>query len=318
MGGRRLLGTVLLGVLSLVLLGACSMPPAARVCGEAGRSGGTARPALIFGCASGDVDGVEVARLYRLTAAGATPLTTGRSFARVPAVSPSGTRLAFESTRDGSPTIYVSALDGSAAQAVAPAVGGQTEPSWSPGGDQLVYVSGQQGLHAPIGVSGTWGSLFVAGANGEGARALTGDTSYAGQPAWSPKGSAIAFASDAGGHWAIDTIDPQGGARHVLTHGGSAEWPTWSPKGTEIAYQHTAQRDGGGDPEIWIMDADGRDARPLTEGSLPSWSPDGRWIAFVRTSGKGSNLWMIPATGGRAVRLTDDGGEKGRPTWAAP
>ena len=94
---------------------------------------------------------------------------------------------------------------------------------------------------------------------------------------------------------------------------GAGDQPTWSPDGKQIAYQSSSTLDSA--DSIWIMDANGAYPHYLTSGSRPSWSPNGRWIAFVRDTSQGSDLWMISADGGHAVRITDDAGLKGRPTW---
>jgi dipeptidyl aminopeptidase/acylaminoacyl peptidase len=56
----------------------------------------------------------------------------------------------------------------------------------------------------------------------------------------------------------------------------------WSPDGTKIAF--TSRRDGG-DPEIYIMNADGSNPRRFTvrsgDDEQPTWSPDGTRIAWV-------------------------------------
>src|SRR5207245_4790638 len=62
---------------------------------------------------------------------------------------------------------------------------------------------------------------------------------------------------------------------------------------------------------VWVVAADGGEPRRFTAGpsrdTLPRWSPDGRWLAFVSDRGpkKKSQLYAMPADGGEAIQLTD-------------
>src|ERR1051326_52562 len=66
---------------------------------------------------------------------------------------------------------------------------------------------------------------------------------------------------------------------------------------------------------IWMMDADGGNARELTHGdgdSSPAFSPDGKTIAFVR----GGNLYLLPLAGGEARQLTTISTGVSDPLWS--
>jgi Tol biopolymer transport system component len=89
--------------------------------------------------------------------------------------------------------------------------------------------------------------------------------------------------------------------------------PAWSPDGATIAF--ASRRDGRS--HIYVMRADGTDVRRLTSGSeddsRPAWSPDGRRIAFARAG----EVYVVPAAGGRAYRLTRSlGGDAADPAWS--
>jgi|GEM_PF-4576077 len=128
---------------------------------------------------------------------------------------------------------------------------------------------------------------------------------------WSPTGSKIVFQRfnpAAGGNPAnfeVFTINADGtGLTNVSDNPGSAtvgssdSQPSFSPDGTRIAFQSNRR----GNPDIWVMNADGSGARPLTADSLaeesaPEFSPDGQQIAFQSDRG------MIPRTTGRNLEI---------------
>jgi dipeptidyl aminopeptidase/acylaminoacyl peptidase len=91
--------------------------------------------------------------------------------------------------------------------------------------------------------------------------------------------------------------------------------PRISPDGTRIAYVVARSDDGASEYRgaVWVGPLDGSsEARPFTSGerrdTSPRWSPDGRWLAFVSNRGEEktqAQLYVIPAAGGEARRLTD-------------
>ena len=118
-------------------------------------------------------------------------------------------------------------------------------------------------------------------------------------PALSPDGSAVAYASDASGALEIHVRSRVAGAtgRAVTDNGGDNVDPAWSPDGQWLAYH--SRRFGG----VWLVPAAG--SRPATRGrgASPSWSPDGRTLVF-QTAGEAD---ILGGTGGSpsTLRLVD-------------
>jgi len=80
--------------------------------------------------------------------------------------------------------------------------------------------------------------------------------------------------------------------------------PNFSPDGKRLAYTSYAS----GNEEIWVMDLDGKNARPLTHGPKgdwsPAWSPDGQKIAFTSDRSGVNQLWIMNSDGTDPRRLT--------------
>src|SRR5262249_32402838 len=87
-----------------------------------------------------------------------------------------------------------------------------------------------------------------------------------------------------------------------------------SPDGRWICFSIRRQ----GRNELYLMNADGANARPLASSldvrDAPSWSPDGKFIAVAADEGDGSRLFKVPADGGAPVRLVDELSRQ--PVWS--
>ena len=141
--------------------------------------------------------------------------------------------------------------------------------AWSPDGTQIVFASNRTGDD----------ELFVADADGTGAVQITDSPGVDGLPSWSPDGGRMAFMSMRSGSRSIYTASLDGSDVVMLTDGVIA---AWSPDGAKIAYSKDG---GGGDLDLWLMNADGSDQRQLTDRDgaemWPTWSPDGSRVAFT-------------------------------------
>ncbi|MFZ1918206.1 MAG: S9 family peptidase [Terriglobales bacterium] len=71
---------------------------------------------------------------------------------------------------------------------------------------------------------------------------------------------------------------------------------------------------------IWLMGADGGNARQFTVGekneSSPVWSADGKWLAFISGRDGDDNLYVISTSGGEARKLTNISTGVADPIWS--
>ncbi|MBA3886595.1 MAG: PD40 domain-containing protein [Acidobacteria bacterium] len=152
-------------------------------------------------------------------------------------------------------------------------------------------------------------SLNALEPDGRPARAL--DESPAYSPAFSAVGTAMFYHTNADGQSALMRADADShGAvlrvTSVVDDDARNYHPRPSPDGTQIAFDS----DREGERAVYIADADGQKVRRVSEegfAAIPSWSPDGRTLAYVRAEpGRPRvwNLWLTDLASGESRRLT--------------
>ncbi len=254
---------------------------------------------------------------------GRTALTDGSGDDRSPAPGPDGRRVLYATNIGDEREVALITLP----EASAPAGAGLNptpithlaaayvdSPSWSPDGFRFAFSVGAWN-EEDIYLTDVDGSSIVNLTSSE--RTIDRD------PAWSPDGRTIVFASDRGtpGETEIFSIQPDAGNLRQLTDSaGSSYQPAWSPDGRHIVFVS----DRGGDSDLYIMNADGTNEQLLTrndggaEDRNPAWSPDGRWIAFSSTRETESfQIFLIEPFGTRLVQVTRGPGEAIEPAWLA-
>ena len=221
-------------------------------------------------------------------------------------------QIAFISGRDGNAEIYVMDADGKNQRRLTHHPADDGWPSWSPDGQKIAFSSYRNGGNIQI---------FVMDSDGQHPIRLS-DGANDKNPAWSPDGQTIAFTGYRdeelpGAVWTIQiyVMDSDGKNRKRLTNGPANNLvPSWSPDGQEIAFSSSLVFAGfdaqEGDYEIYLMDSDGSNRRKLTDNVIqdthPSWSPDGRLIAYESwTFEKPTEIHLITAEGKYLMRLSE-------------
>jgi len=91
----------------------------------------------------------------------------------------------------------------------------------------------------------------------------------------------------------------------------------WSPDGKQLAYSINLFQN---DWDIWVMDADGKNRRPLLSGPTidmaPDWSRDGKSILFQSNRSGNNDIWMMEIASKKLTQLTQDPGQEILPKWS--
>ncbi len=182
-----------------------------------------------------------------------------------PAWSPDGLQIMFSSSMQGNPELYVTDSNGGRPKRLTFSNGASTSPAWNPKtGQSVAMVSDRGGIP----------QLYTMNADGTNLAKLDlPDMGYVVDPAWSPNGALLAFSwRRPSGNYDLYVMDVASRQLVELTRDAARnERPSWAPDGRHIVFESTR----GGTRQIWVMLADGTQARQLTSNGhneSPNWS----------------------------------------------
>jgi len=235
-------------------------------------------------------------------------VTADRNIGLTPALAQGAKTVLYASQKSGNWRIYKLDLDSGVRSVAFSSQGLSMTPVWHPEGNGFAVTGSEQGSREIYHVTGD-GRVIQ----------LTNHRADDLSPTWSADGRLIAFTSNRGGNPQIYVMNAGGGRAKRITFGGDYNSePDWSPTGELIAYTCRS----GQWFKICVTTPDGRNNRQISpdgdwDDESPSFSPDGRHIAFASTRGGRQDIYLMSPDGGDVERVTYNGANNTSPDWAS-
>ncbi len=147
-------------------------------------------------------------------------ITNSKGIDVSPSFSPDGSKMAFVSSRNGAPQIFIQDVQSGETKRLTFNGKYNTQPSWSPTGDKIAYSTMQSKGEI---------DLFVINPDGSGLQQLTRKSGENEHPSWSPDGGMIVFSSSRQGKKKLFVMNANGeNQRRLLQGDGEEMQPSWS------------------------------------------------------------------------------------------
>jgi Tol biopolymer transport system component len=198
--------------------------------------------------------------------------------------------------------------------------------SWTPDGSSITFSAVDASSRDPV------SRLFSVQADGTGFRPVEAISAGVDQavpiegddPAWSPDGNWLAFTDRAS---RLSIVRADGSQRRQLSAAlsggtGTLRLFSWAPDSQRLIYQRLLPGTGvAGSVGIFVIGVDGKDGRRVSTDArvqvAPTWSPDGRQIAWFVESGDGFSIILLDVASEQTTELrTDAAFQGGWLTWS--
>ncbi|MEM1248698.1 MAG: Tol-Pal system beta propeller repeat protein TolB [Acidobacteriota bacterium] len=257
-----------------------------------------------------DGNGTKELYLMDYDGYGQRAISAHRTLSFSPAWAPNGAGISYVSYFEGTPSIYWAELATGQKRSVVSDDRLSMSPSFSPDGRSLVFSRSVNGNN----------EIFSVRRDGSQLKRLTNSRGIDTNPSWSPNGQSIAFTSSRSGSPQIYVMDADGSNPRRVTFGGKYnDGASWSPDGSKLVFAR--RTDNGRRFDIAVADLVTLEETILTGGpgshEAPSYSPNGRFIAFesTRAGGTVKQVWVMTAEG-RDLRQLTTTGENYGPSWS--